>query len=63
MERGDMRSAIVACMIANTNRGKGKKPFKPEDFMPKFDDGKPKWNETDDPGTYVGWADRAEETG
>lgn len=26
--------ALVASMIANVNRKKGKKPFKPSDFMP-----------------------------
>ena len=28
--------AIVAMTIANANRGKGKKAYKVEDFMPKF---------------------------
>jgi hypothetical protein len=28
--------AITASTIANTNRGKGSRPFKVEDFMPKF---------------------------
>ena len=35
-ERADLRSAIVACLIANTNRGKNQRPYKETDFMPKF---------------------------
>ena len=34
-ERADLRSAIIACTIANVNRAKGK-AFKPSDFMPEF---------------------------
>ena len=37
MERADMHAAIVASVIANSNRGKGQKAFKPEDFMPNWD--------------------------
>lgn len=36
-ERADLRAGIVACTIANSVRGKGTKPTKPQDFMPKFD--------------------------
>lgn len=36
-ERADLRSAIIACIIANVNRGKDQKPFEVSDFMPKFD--------------------------
>jgi hypothetical protein len=36
-ERADLRMAIVACTIANANRGKGQKAFKVDDFMPKFE--------------------------
>ena len=32
-----MRAGIVASTIANANRKKGTKAFKPSDFMPKFD--------------------------
>ena len=35
-ERADLRSAIVACQIVNVNIPKGKKRFKPGDFMPDF---------------------------
>jgi hypothetical protein len=35
-ERGDLRSAMVASIIANVNRKKGAKPFRPIDFMPYF---------------------------
>lgn len=30
-------TAIVAQTVANVNRGKGKKPFKTEEFIPKFE--------------------------
>ncbi len=39
-ERGDIRCGIVASTIANVNRKKSAKPFKIQDFMPKFE--KPK---------------------
>jgi hypothetical protein len=39
-ERNDLGHAITASTIANANRGKQKRPFKVEEFMPKFD--KPK---------------------
>lgn len=29
------RAGMVASVLANVNRGKNSKPFKPEDFMPK----------------------------
>jgi len=37
--RADVRSAIIACVIANANRDPKKKSslFKVEDFMPKFE--------------------------
>jgi hypothetical protein len=35
-ERGDLRAGIIASTIANANRGKKTKPFKPADFMPDF---------------------------
>jgi len=45
-ERADMRSAIIACVIANSNRGKNQPPFKVSDFMPKFGRKKPQtWQE------------------
>jgi len=34
--RADLRAGIVAATLANVNRGKAQKPFKPEDFMPDF---------------------------
>ena len=34
--RDDLNSAIVASTIANVNRGKHSPPYKPKDFMPKF---------------------------
>ena len=36
-ERADLRAAIVATTIANSNRRKGKRAFKPADFMPRFE--------------------------
>ena len=36
-ERDDLRMGIVASTIANVNRGKDKKPYKPSDFMPSFE--------------------------
>lgn len=37
-ERADLRAGIVASTIANVNRSqKQKKPYKPDDFMPRFD--------------------------
>lgn len=36
-ERGDLRSAVVAATVANTQRGKKGRPFKPAAFMPQFE--------------------------
>lgn len=37
-EYGDyLRAGIIASTIANVNRGKDTKAFKPQDFMPKFE--------------------------
>jgi hypothetical protein len=36
-DRADLRAGIVASTIANANRGKNAKPFKPDDFMPRFE--------------------------
>ena len=36
-ERADLRAGIVASTIANVNRGKDKKPYKPQQFMPDFE--------------------------
>ena len=35
-ERADLRAAIIAATIANANRGKRGKRYKPKDFMPRF---------------------------
>jgi hypothetical protein len=35
-ERADLRAGIVASTIANANRGKSGRSFRPADFMPKF---------------------------
>ena len=49
-ERGDLRAGIVASTIANVNRDakKRRKPFEPEEFMPKF--GKEEGAEGKEPG-------------
>ncbi len=36
-ERDDLRMGIIASTIANANRGKGQKPFTPQQFMPDFE--------------------------
>lgn len=36
-ERADFRTGIMASTVANVNRAKGGKEYKPEDFMPDFD--------------------------
>lgn len=36
-DRSDLRAGIIASTIANTQRGKRTKAFKPSDFMPNFD--------------------------
>jgi hypothetical protein len=38
-ERADLRAGIVASTVANVNRSaKRRKPYKPQDFMPRFDE-------------------------
>lgn len=34
----DFLAGIIAATVANVNRGKSQKAFKPEDFMPKYSD-------------------------
>ena len=34
-ERQDFRAALICSVIANVNRGKRQKPYKPGDFMPR----------------------------
>jgi hypothetical protein len=36
--RADLRAGVVAAVVANANRGKRRKAFRPEDFMPTFED-------------------------
>lgn len=36
-DRADLRAGIIASTMANSMRGKKGKPFKPQDFMPKFE--------------------------
>lgn len=35
--RDDLRMAMLATLTANINRGKGKRAFKVDDFIPSFD--------------------------
>lgn len=37
-DRKDLRMGILASVIANSNRGKSQRPFKPSDFMPYAQD-------------------------
>ncbi len=36
-ERDDLRMGIIASTIANANRPKNKKAYRPQDFMPDFE--------------------------
>jgi len=36
-ERADIQAAIIASTIANANQGKRGRRFKPEDFLPRWD--------------------------
>lgn len=36
-DRADLRMGIIASTIANTSRGKGQKAYKPQDFIPQFE--------------------------
>jgi hypothetical protein len=42
--RADFRAAITSSVIANANRSKNQKPFKPSDFMPDFTGERSKFN-------------------
>lgn len=35
--RDDLHAGIIAATIANSNRGKGQAPYKPSQFIPKWD--------------------------
>ena len=44
--RADLRAGIISAVIANVNRGKGQKSYKPSDFMPEAIKKKPQtWKE------------------
>ncbi len=36
-KRDDLRMGIVASTVANVNRGRNQKPYRPQDFMPSFE--------------------------
>jgi hypothetical protein len=40
-KRSDIHCGIIASTIANVNRDPKKQPYKPSDFMPKFEVQKP----------------------
>jgi len=40
-ERADIRSAIIACTMANSMRGKKQRAYRIKDFLPKFGPSKP----------------------
>lgn len=44
-EREDLRMGIICSTIANANRGKNSRAFKPQDFIPKFDKKRQTWQE------------------
>lgn len=44
-ERADLRAGIISSTVANVNRGKGGRTYKPQEFMPKFDKPKQTWQE------------------
>jgi len=44
-EADNLGHAITASTIANVNRGKNQKPYKVEDFMPKYQKGKQTTNQ------------------
>jgi len=35
--RADYRAGVISSVLANINKKKGSKAFKPEDFVPQFD--------------------------
>jgi len=44
-DREDLRMGIISSTIANVNRGKGGRTYKPSDFIPKFDRPRQTWQE------------------
>ncbi|MFA5161866.1 MAG: DUF4035 domain-containing protein [Elusimicrobiales bacterium] len=44
-DRADLRAGIVASTVANVSRKSGTKPYKAQDFMPKFGKEKQDWRE------------------
>ena len=37
--RADLRAGIIASTVANAHRAKDSRPYKPQDFMPDFEQG------------------------
>jgi len=44
-DRSDLRAGIMASTVANVFRKSGTKPYKAQDFMPKFGSKKQDWRE------------------
>lgn len=44
-DRADLRAGIVASTVANVSRKSGTKPYKAQDFMPRFDKTRQEWRE------------------
>ena len=58
-ERADLRAGIIAQQIANANRGKGQRPFKPSDFMPEYGKAvKPKRSADDEWMVLMSWVSK-----
>ncbi len=55
LERGDLQAGIVACTIANVNRGKGSRAMRPADFMPKFGEYKRMQTDEDIEARLLAW--------
>jgi hypothetical protein len=47
-DQADRRAAVIASTMANIHRGKNKRPYRIEDFMPKFDRPKQTWKDIKD---------------
>lgn len=56
-ERAYYRTGIIASVIANVNRGKNTKAYKPEDFMPKKPDNRDMIDKVADINRLLGGTD------
>lgn len=53
--RADLRMGILASLTANINRGKDQEPFKPSDFIPRFDESEAESEPEDESGGVPHW--------